>query len=214
VQSPPALTLEAERMTPVGVAAGATNAGVVWLYSSGRLQTPVGFTDTATYRFEITGEGTPAQGVFPKVELRIDGVARGTIEVASSNLVTFTLTTNVTAGTHTVALAFINDLYLPPEDRNLGLDRLVIRPEPRPEILDLHFSPDHTRATLAWSASPGRSYDVEERAGFDAGPWSNLGRTNAVGTVATWIDDGTAAGSPPGSLNRPQGCYRVRLQVP
>jgi hypothetical protein len=214
MQSPRSLTLEAEQMTPVEVAAGATNNGVVWLYSSGRLQTRVRFTETGLYHFEITGQGTPAQGVFPKAELRIDGVARGSVEVASATPATFTLSTSIAAGTHTVALAFTNDLYALPEDRNLGLDRLSIRPEPRPEILDLQLPADHAQATLAWTATPGRSYDIESRADFASGAWSTLGSAAAVGTVATWIDDGTVAGSPPGSANRPQGCYRIRTRLP
>jgi len=214
VQSAIGLSLEAEEMTPVGVNAGATNNGVVWLYSSGRLQTQVRFTDAGNYRFEITGQGTPALGVYPVVELRIDGIARGTVEIATGSPTSFSLSTNITAGTHTVALAFINDLYAPPDDRNLGLDRLIIQPVQRPEILDLRFSTNRTTAALAWSASPGSVYDIESRPGIASGSWSTLGSTNAAGTVTSWIDDGTAAGAPPASPARPQAFYRVNSLQP
>lgn len=214
IQLPAQLRLDAETMTPVQVAAIATNNGVVWLYSAGRLQQSVRFNDTGTYQFEITAQGTPAQGVYPLVELRIDGVARGRTNIASSTLATFTLVTNVSVGTHTVALAFINDLQTPTEDRNLGLDALVIRPEPRPEILKAQVASNPARLDLAWSASPGRSYDIESRADASAGAWTVLGTKTAVGTITTWTDDGSVTGSPPGSANRPQSYYRVRARVP
>jgi hypothetical protein len=113
-----------------------------------------------------------------------------------------------------VALAFINDLYALPEDRNLGLDRLVIRPEPRPEILEARFSSNHTQLELAWTVSPGRSYDVESRASVSTGAWTPLGTNQAVGTVTSWADDGAVLGSPPGSAARPQSYYRIRTRLP
>jgi hypothetical protein len=201
-------------MTPVGNPASGTNNGVVWLYSEGRLQRSVRFNDTGTYQFEITGQGTPAQGVYPLVELRIDGAARGRTNVNTSSLATFTLRANVPAGARTVALAFINDLYAPPDDRNLGLDRLVIRPEPRPEILSARVAANPARLDLAWAASPGRSYDVEARADVSTGAWTALGTNAAVGTVTTWSDDGWVAGAPPVSVTRPQSYYRIRTRLP
>jgi len=214
LQSPVQLRLEAEEMTPVRVSAIATNDGIVWLYSAGWLQRSVRFNEAGTYHFEITGLGVPAQGVYPRVELRIDDAVRGTVDITSPTLATFTLVTNVTAGTHTVALAFVNDFYAPPEDRNLGLDWLVIRPEPRPEILNARFSSNPTQLELAWTASPGRSYDVESRADLSTGAWTPLGTNQAAGTVAIWTDNGSVSGSPPGGAARPQGHYRIRTRLP
>ena len=211
---PARLALEAEEMTPVGNPASATNHGVVWLYSEGRLQRSVRFNDPGAYQFEITGQGTPALGVFPLVELRIDGSARGRTNINTASLATYTLSANVPAGTHTVALAFVNDFYAPPDDRNLGLDRLVIRPEPRPEILSAHVATNSTRFDLAWTASPGRSYAVESRADLTTGVWTALGTNAAVGTVTTWSDDGLMAGAPPFSVTRPQSYYRIRTRLP
>jgi hypothetical protein len=214
IHLPAQLALEAEEMTPVGNPASGTNNGVVWLYSQGSLQRSVRFNDTGAYQFEITGQGTPAQGVYPLVELRIDGANRGRASVNSSTPVTLTLTTNVTAGLHTVALAFINDLHAPPDDRNLGLDRLVIRPEPRPEIVSAGVASNPTQFDLAWTASPGRSYNVESRADVSTNAWTVLGTNAAVGTVTTWADDGSVAGAPPVSATRPQSYYRIRTRLP
>lgn len=210
---PGALHLEAESMAPVGVAAGATNNGIVWLYSSGRLQSSVRFTDTGTYYFDLAGYGTPAQGVYPRAELRIDGVARGSVELAAAQPQTFSLSTAVSAGVHTVAVAFINDLYVPPEDRNLALDYLEIRPPARPEILDLRVLPTSGGVQLVWLAQLGRTYDVQYSPSMES-PWQTIATLTADATAVSWIDDGSVVGQPPASAQRPASFYRILLQVP
>jgi len=206
-----ALKLEAEAMTPVGVASSITNNGIVWLNSSGRLQTTVRFTETGIYVFELSGYGTPAQGVYPKVELLIDGASRGSIELNADAPRSFSIVTNVAAGTHTVQISFINDFYAPPEDRNLGLDFLTIQPQSRPQLVDLYSKPGSGKATLAWLAQPGQPYDVEVSPTL-SGPWQRSASLTPAGNVASWTDDGSVVGQPPFTPPRSTGFYRVRLR--
>ncbi|MBN1670317.1 MAG: hypothetical protein JXR37_04760 [Kiritimatiellae bacterium] len=120
------VVLEAEDCTPVGFGAYDVFDGMARCNSNGRLETSIVFSATATYSWDVTGFGTPAEGVYPELELRIDGVKADSVFVASETLDVFRLSADVTAGTHTVALAFVNDFYAPPEDRNLALDRFIV----------------------------------------------------------------------------------------
>ena len=210
---PGALRLEAENMRVVGVAAGATNNGIVWLYSSGRLESTVRFTETGTYVFDLSGYGTPAQGIYPRAELRVDGIARGAVDLAATQPRTFTIVTNISAGVHTVAVAFINDFYAPPEDRNLALDYLDIQPQPRPQLLDLYIPSGFSSCTVVWISQPGQLYDVEYVTSLSS-PWQVIDTILAQGTAASWTDDGSLIGQPPFTGNRPATFYRVRQRGP
>jgi hypothetical protein len=56
-------------------------------------------------------------------------VAIGQVRVnsLSPTWATYSVTGTVSAGSHRVALAFTNDYYVPPQDRNLFLDKVTIR---------------------------------------------------------------------------------------
>ena len=126
----PSLRIEAEEMKNVDVGAYSSSGGIAYLNSNGRIETSVRFTTSGNYTFEILASGTPAVNIAPLLELRIDGIARKTIPVDSRSLQPYDVTLSVSAGLHTVALAFTNDYYAPPEDRNVAVDRLTISPEP------------------------------------------------------------------------------------
>jgi hypothetical protein len=126
----PSLRIEAEEMKNVDVAAYSSSNGIVYINSNGRIEAPVRFTSSGNYTFEVLASGTPAANVAPVLELRIDGVARKAISIDSRSFNRYDATVSVTAGLHTVALAFTNDYYAPPEDRNVAVDRLTISPEP------------------------------------------------------------------------------------
>ena len=126
----PSLRIEAEEMRNVDVAAYGSSGGIVSLNSNGRIETSVRFTSSGAYLFELLASGTPAASVAPILELRIDGVPRRTLSVDSRSFNRYTAALSVAAGLHTVALAFTNDYYAPPEDRNVAVDRLTISPGP------------------------------------------------------------------------------------
>ena len=117
-------------MKNVDVSAYGSSGGIVALNSGGRIETPVRFMASGNYTFEILASGTPAVNVAPIVELRIDGVTRKALSITSRSLNRYYATLSVTAGLRTVALAFTNDYYAPPEDRNVAVDRLTISPGP------------------------------------------------------------------------------------
>jgi hypothetical protein len=126
----PSLRIEAEEMKNVNVAAYSASSGIAYLNSNGRIETAVQFTAAGKYLFELTASGTPAANVAPIVEIRIDGVTQAALSIDSRSLNRYSANLTVPAGLHTVALAFTNDYYAPPEDRNVAIDRLTISAEP------------------------------------------------------------------------------------
>ena len=50
----------------------------------------------------------------------------GTIDLQGSDWQTYRLNVLVEAGVHRVAIAFVNDAWRPPQDRNLSVARLTI----------------------------------------------------------------------------------------
>jgi hypothetical protein len=127
-QLPLSLGIEAETMTNVNVAAYQVSGGIANLYSNGRIETAVNFTTTGDYSFEVVAGGTPVLGVLPLIGIVIDGVTRTNFFLTSTAMTHYTVTLSIIAGTHAVGLAFLNDAYAPPEDRNAAFDRLIIAP--------------------------------------------------------------------------------------
>ncbi len=116
---------------------GAAEGSLYNLWANGYLANNVNFPTSGNYLFEVAALGTVAAGVFPIMEIRVDGRAITSISVNSTTLKTYAATASVAAGSHQVAIAFVNDLYSPPEDRNLNLSSLKISstsaPAPAPE---------------------------------------------------------------------------------
>jgi len=61
------------------------------------------------------------------MEVRIDQTPVGTVTVDSTGWAAYAIQASITAGTHEVAIAFINDYYDPPDDRNLYVDKVTIQ---------------------------------------------------------------------------------------
>jgi hypothetical protein len=60
------------------------------------------------------------------MEIRIDQSTIDSVTVNSGIWGTYVIEGNVSAGIHKVAIAFTNDYYNPPEDRNLYVDSIFI----------------------------------------------------------------------------------------
>jgi len=205
------LLVEAEAMTNYNVAACYTNNGIVWVDSNGRIEATVRFTASASYGFDFIAGGTAMQGVLPQVALVVDGVNRYTVSLVSSNMTHYACTLPISAGTHRIGLAFLNDAYAPPEDRNAAFDSVMITPPAPPRISSLN--PDFTRqlATVQWEAQPAKTYEIQIATSL--GPsvvWQALASVTSLGTIASWQDNGLLAGSPPFSPVAPQRFYRIR----
>ncbi|MBM4401715.1 MAG: hypothetical protein FJ044_00525, partial [Candidatus Cloacimonetes bacterium] len=73
----------------------------------------------------IYAYGTPLGGVYPQMELRIDDATVASWTVTGS-LSTYTYTHTNPVVSSQVKVAFTNDAYNPPEDRNLVVDKIMI----------------------------------------------------------------------------------------
>jgi hypothetical protein len=102
-----------------------TGEGVT-LATNGVLETEVEFASEGRYVFAILASGTPLGGIYPRVELRVDGAAVATADLRTGGWRTYRASAQVKAGVHRIALAYVNDEYRPPEDRNLSVGRLTI----------------------------------------------------------------------------------------
>jgi hypothetical protein len=75
------------------------------LPSNGNVASPVTFPANDTYTFVVLARGDVAGGVWPVMELDIDGVSAGSATVNSATYATYSFPVTVTAGAHTVAVA-------------------------------------------------------------------------------------------------------------
>jgi len=208
---PLVLRIEAETMRNVNVSAYAVSGGLAHLNSNGRIESSVRFTTTGNYTFELIAGGTSAQGVLPQVALVIDGSNRKVFFLTGTALTRYTFTLSVTAGMHNVGLAFLNDYYAPPEDRNATFDRLTLLPEVPPRIADLKADRVRQSAWLQWEGAAGKTYEVQHRAALEAGGWQAVpSPVTSPGNVASWRDTGEFTGSAPMSPLAPQRFYRIR----
>ncbi len=119
------LEIEAEDMS-TKTTGGSTSGG--WnIWSNGYIADNVDFPTDGTYTFEVMARGSYAGGAWPIMEVRIDQNEVGTVMVDSSSWVVYTIQAYVSSGTHEVAIAFTNDYYNPPQDRNLYVDKVTIK---------------------------------------------------------------------------------------
>jgi len=207
---PLGLGLEATSMTNFNVAAYSVAGNIVWVNSDGRIQEPVRFTTTGSYTFDVIAGGTAAAGVLPQVAVVVDGVNRATFFETTTNLNHYQVALSITAGTHTIGLAFLNDYYAAPQDRNACFGRLTIIPQAAPRITALETDPVHQTATLQWQAAPGKTYEVQIASGLDLSAWQAVTNFVCSGNMASWRDTGGASNAPPLTAAAPRRFYRVR----
>jgi hypothetical protein len=122
------IVLEAERMDIVsGVQVKKTESGV-WFFTNGTIAAEVDFAEPGNYLFKVLAGGTPLGGVYPEFDLAIDGNVVGSRILTAEAEIYYFIEADVEAGLHQISISFVNDAYVPPEDRNLFVDRLVIEP--------------------------------------------------------------------------------------
>jgi hypothetical protein len=118
-------TIEAESMPFTGPGNNQAVTDGWALLGEGYLSKTMAFT-YPNVKFEVIARGSYAGEGWPIMEVRIDGVALETVTIDSADWKTFEVFADVTPGTHEVAIAFINDYYNPPDDRNLYVDKVTI----------------------------------------------------------------------------------------
>ncbi len=120
VDTPIGITLPASQFDVVDSQLhGLEDDGLYWLRDNGSLTTTLEFPANGPYRILVAGKGRPANNIYPAPEILVDGKLAGTFTF-SGHVDTFYADAQVEKGTHTVSVAFVNDAFLPPEDRDAG----------------------------------------------------------------------------------------------
>lgn len=213
-QQPPGATIMAATMTNVNVNAYSTSGGIAHLNSNGRIETTVNFTSAGNYNFTIVAGGNAAAGVLPQIGVTVDGSSRTNFFLSTTNLATYTVTLFLTAGTHAIGLAFLNDYYSPPEDRNAFFSQWTVTPAPTIQIIGLDTDAGQRTTTLQWETEPGAAYEVQFNPNLQPTNWQSLTTITSGASIISWKDDGTLSGTPPLAPTAPQRFYRIRQVSP
>jgi hypothetical protein len=210
----PGLSVPSPGMRNVNVAAYSVSGDTAYLNSGGRIESTIRFTSTGSYTFDIIAGGTPAQGILPQIALVVDGVNRTNFFLSTTAMQRYSVALNISAGLHNIGLAFLNDFYAPPEDRNAAFGTLTINPPSPPRIAALNADPVRQSATVLWEASPGKSYEVQTAANLSPPSWQPTLTNVSAGTISSWQDTGGVTRPPPMSAAAPERYYRVRQNSP
>jgi hypothetical protein len=210
----PTLGIEAESMTNVNVNAYSVYGGIAHLNSNGRIETTVRITTSGTYTFEVVAGGTPAVGILPQVAITVDSVNKTNWFLSTTAMTRYTFTLTLTADTHTIGLAFLNDANPAGEDRNAYFDRLAITPQTAPILALVDVNAATHTTTLQWGAMPGKSYEIQFKPDLEGSGWQLLTNVLSGGSVASWQDTGQLSGVPPLTPAAPKRFYRIRQTSP
>ncbi len=122
----PSWAIECETMTP--------QPDMGWFHAdntaarfgcSGWIKTPIEVAAAGRYTMEVVAGGTPCQGVYPHVEISVDGKKAAEVQLTTGGLRPYPVAIELPEGKHELSLAFTNDLNVGGEDRNLTLDKVV-----------------------------------------------------------------------------------------
>lgn len=138
---PSAKKFEAE----IGVRVEGQGVGIrdegVYFWTNGRAHWLIDFPTTGKYFFALRAWGTPVEGVYPIVEIHLDGERVGTMLVSSEKPRLFVHLFSAKAGKRKLTIAFVNDAWRPPEDRNLWVDYFLLSPMKGEIVADILSSP-------------------------------------------------------------------------
>jgi len=95
-------------------------------FSAGRAEWEVDFPETGVYNFGLVARGTPCYGIYPLVDIYLDGKRVGVLYVGSKERRTYSCSFQADKGKHKLAIAFVNDAWSPPEDRNLWVESFFV----------------------------------------------------------------------------------------
>jgi hypothetical protein len=99
------------------------------LHSNGYISTTHNFTaGPATVTVRALGQS--AAGVAPHMIVRVGSTVIGDVYVSQTSYTNFSFTFTASAGPQEIRITFDNDLYQPPQDRNLWLDRVTVECAP------------------------------------------------------------------------------------
>ena len=106
------------------VSSSGASGGAYWaLWANGHIETSFSAGTTGVHQISVSARGDPAAGVWPHMKVYVDGVLAFETDATTENTwQTYTGTTALAAGTHTLKIEFTNDYLSSTEDRNLKLD--------------------------------------------------------------------------------------------
>jgi hypothetical protein len=132
LSSPSVQTIPADTF-PQRTGCGAGWGGGYLQACNGNIATSFNATSSGTYSITVDAGGQYGVGGWPNMQLLVDGVVQGSWTVAlwapSTNA--FTASVGLSAGSHTLSVAFTNDAYAPGTqypDRNLYIHDVAITP--------------------------------------------------------------------------------------
>jgi hypothetical protein len=206
-------TLPAGSMTTKS--SGSTCGGDCWtLWSNGYIESSVSFPSAGGYRFDVSAYGSYAAG-WPNMELRIDGTAVGSATVNSGSSATYTIQANVPSGAHRVTIAFTNDYYAPPDDRNLYVIQTVISGGAAPSVIatlpgSTLWSNGYIENSVTFPGAGSYRFDVSAYGSYAAG-WPNMElRIDGAAVGSTTVNSGSAA-TYTFQANVPSGAHSVAI---
>jgi len=115
--------------------------GSFWnLWSNGQVARWLRFEKAGEYEVEVEAYGQPARDLWPRMRVCLDMERGETFEVKGREPKTYRTRVRIEAGTHRLAVFFLNDYHSPDrgEDRNLYVGRVRVTPrgkgdpDPRP----------------------------------------------------------------------------------
>ena len=128
------VTVECETLKPPpGMQHFRVAGGIVSQATNGTIRGPIHVAVAGRYTMELTARGTQLDGIYPLVEIHLDGQEQqqqqerlGQVQIASDHWRSYPLSVQLPEGTHELSLSFVNDANRPGEaDRNVMYDRMV-----------------------------------------------------------------------------------------
>lgn len=118
------VTIQAETMDIEEVHLGSKEGHYYAFYTQGYIGTTINFLNSGEYTIRIYGWADIVNGEGALVAVLIDRKSLGIVEVRSTGV--YEVDIYVEKGIHEVGIAFTNDYWDPPEDRNLYVDKIEI----------------------------------------------------------------------------------------
>jgi hypothetical protein len=120
----PDMIIQAETMDIEEVTLGERRNSFYAFYTNGYVGTSVYFAASGVYTFRVWGWADIVGNTGAVTDIMIDGVPVGTIEIKDVDV--YEISCYVGKGYHELGIAFTNDFYDPPKDRNLYIDKVEI----------------------------------------------------------------------------------------
>jgi len=99
------------------------SGGKYWnLWSNGYIETAMNAPYTSQHEVHVAARGRVAGGVWPIMEVSIDGTVVLTQTVNTTTWTSYKIRRTLSGGSHTLRIRFTNDAIIGSEDRNLELD--------------------------------------------------------------------------------------------